>query len=294
MNNSNGTKCYRDTIDAVIQWLRDLIEDRPDAQFADLVEAMLCRFRHSRPGAKEVWLRLASFTTETTDQVFCGPCCMPLTKDDPLLGDIGEDPSKSLYRSDCTFNDLHKYPSGFNFEDVFDGRESTFHFHRNLRFSQEALLDSVRIANPASRQVRMIETRREKAQKIVDHWLKLNDENKFRHVQKLKGTYRLKCGEEYLFVLLLEPTAKYDLRTYMTLLEKYDPQHPARCGALPQIVSRAMGCIAYTLKQMHKLNIAHRAIRPENILIQDNRALLGLEFRLSESVGKLFSIPRID
>ena len=215
---------------------------------------------------------------------------MPLTKGNPLLRGNQDAPSSLSHGYDRTYNNLRKYPSGLTFEDDFDASEPTFHFHRNLQFSEDALLDSVRTGNSGTAQVRMIEIRLERAQEIVERWQLFEGENKFRHVQKLKGTCRLKCEERHLFVLLFEPTPTYDLRTYLTLLEKYDPQHSKPCGTSMFVISEAMGCVAYTLAQMHSLGIAHNAIRPENILIEDNRVLFGLEFRPCEPVSRTFPI----
>lgn len=93
---------------AVLEWLEALISDRCDVQMIQLLRAMFNLQPEQRPNAEQVWKSLTTCTksSDTTDIHFCGPCCMPLILEDPLLkAEPGVDPSRTQYISPAGFID---------------------------------------------------------------------------------------------------------------------------------------------------------------------------------------------
>jgi serine/threonine protein kinase len=102
------------------------------------------------------------------------------------------------------------------------------------------------------------------AQKIYEnelHALKTIGDND--HLIKVRGTY---TDKKYL-VMLLEPVADGNLKQFMESARglSYERQTQFRTY---------FGCLAHTIAFLHNLEVLHKDVKPENILLKDWRLIL--------------------
>ena len=90
---------FHRTVPAVIEWLDELATERCDVQIKRLLRSMLHIQPDQRPSAEQVWKELTTCSSGT-GRHFCGPCCMPLQYNDPLLVESADvHPSEIAYAS---------------------------------------------------------------------------------------------------------------------------------------------------------------------------------------------------
>ena len=247
------------TIPAAIQWVEKLAESSCDLQFLRLLRLMLKENYELRATAEDVWKTLATLSDEEPIRHFCGPCCMPLLKKDPMLQYPEENPVETSYeiRLPQTSSVL---PSDTTFKVEFtsSSQQPPLEWIRNLRVGKMAIVDVVRTSDSNS-VTRKITQSSEEADNEADMVSKLNH----RHIQRLSSTYKLADD----FVLLFQPAARYDLRTS---LEYYTYIRPP----CPRFLRQGFGCLANALAFVHESGISHCDIKPENILIYEERLFL--------------------
>lgn len=270
--------------------------ERCDAQILRMLRAMFDTDPKQRPNAEQVWKALTICTTGKR-LYFCGPCCMPLLHDDPLLERAPlEDPATSNYMSPNPTKSISSITRDLYFRTEYT-RDQDFglDWERNVRHFDHSILDIVsgesahylarkRITSLDHPQGPMLALNEAEILRTVDH----------RHVVKLYSTYRQ--GNTY--GLLYEPAAKYDLRSFMELIEiKRLQGHDVSADIL--LLTRSLGCMASALDCVHDAGYDHGDLRPENILVHEKNILLskfsfGLKFedsgilRMLNDFGKFY------
>ena len=258
---------YR-TVPAVIKWLEDLATQRCDVQIIRLLRAMLDK-PDRRPDAEHTWKVLTTCTTRE-GVFFCGPCCMPLVYDDPILSSNPEsNPSEAKYDSEIQTTKVVRMNPDLRFKKRFvKDQQLDLHWVRNLRHWSHSILDVVQdgeYPNPLARKrlqasddeyldASIYAKNEAEILRIVQH----------RHIVKLHDTYL----QGDIHTLLFDPAAEYDLRSYLELAElRYQ-----RKQILPKetdFLTRSFGCLANALACLHKAGYDHNDIRPENILVHE-------------------------
>ena len=193
---------------------------------------------------------------------------MPLFQEDPILNEPlsetdpyhsnysiwrGGKPEK-LYETDADFTLKHNSIKHVNFSWV-----------RNLRHEDSMVMDVVRDSteHPLTRKRRWYTHETGPDVSAAHREAKNASSLEHRHIVRFKGTYT----QGNILAILYLPVAEYDLRTYLQLVEL--GQKPA------QTIRQAFGCLASALNHMHRKQISHGDIRPENILVvHDGRVYL--------------------
>jgi serine/threonine protein kinase/ankyrin repeat protein len=102
------------------------------------------------------------------------------------------------------------------------------------------------------------------AQKIYEnelHALKTIGDND--HLIKVRGTY---TDKKYL-VMLLEPVADGNLKQFMNSATEFSPERQRQFRSY-------FGCLAQTIAFLHTLEVLHKDIKPENVLLKDWHLIL--------------------
>lgn len=285
---------YR-TVAEVIRWLDDLATERCDVQIIRLLHSMLNEKPDRRPEAEQVW-KILTTCSSMSKRHFCGPCCMPLLYNDPVLM-LKPDahPSETEYASSMLVRSVVPVPQDLFFQTEYERDEELgLQWVRNVRHWSYSTLDVVM----GEGYPHLL------ARKRVTSW-KNNDGSacaineaeilrkvKHRHIVTLHGTYRQ--GDVY--ALLFEPAATFDLRSYLELTEL----QKIRQRDLPIDISLLIsifGCLTSALACLHAAGYDHGDIRPENILIHNDRVFLskfslGLKTETGGTAGNSSNLHR--
>ena len=272
-----------EVLSAVLSWLDGLATERCDVQIIRLLRAMFSFQPSHRPSADQVWKSLTTITKSTPASViyFCRPCCMPLLQDDPLLEiEPDVDPSQTKYGSSLPLHEATPVGRDLYFKNKYD-RDQLLDvcWKRNLRIWNFSILDVVQTRDPhLLARKRIKSSGDDKGSFIAKNEAEILRKVKHRHIVTLHSTYR--HGD--LLTLLFEPAADYDLRSYLEL-----------CGNQNlEFMTRSFGCLANALACVHKFGYDHGDIRPENILVHNNRIYLSkFSFGLKSDIGTKDSRP---
>ena len=258
---------------AVLEWLGRLVDERCDAQIVWLLRAMFSFKPERRPSAETVWRELNRCTSMTTLEptYFCGPCCMPMLHDDPLLMENNTKPALTKYASSFQASNAEPLRTDPFFETRYPNSvHLDLRWIRNLRHWNRSLLD---VVQPAGKNLlarkRIFSPEDNEDSFVAKHEAEILGKVSHRHIVGLKGTYVL--GQVY--TLLFEPAADYDLRTFLALAEIYEHDQ-AKSPMNLDFLTRAFGCLADALATVHAKEYDHGDISPENILVHNNRLYL--------------------
>jgi hypothetical protein len=261
---------------------------RDDVQVVSLLRRMFEREQANRPTADAVWKRLTTCTAHPGEDTiyYCGPCCMPLIRSDPLLNlQLDVELSDSLYTAPCHSNhaDLYQKDPEFRFEHPVDAI-LPLEWKRNVRHDANSLLDTIRCASQDYLVARKQTVTVAEANKTNDKVLaalrhearilcKLEKHKRHRHIVKFVGTY----SQASTYTLLLEPSAEYDMRTYLQLFEIVQGggdsafHEHTTSDSTRKHIAQSFGCLANAVEFLHALGLTHNDIRPENILMDKGR-----------------------
>ena len=255
----------------VLTWLDDLATERCDVQVVRLLRKMFSFEPKERPDAETVWKVLTACTT-TDSQYFCGPCCMPLARNDPLLAmDLQVEPSRTKYSfsSSISTTEPLKIDSSFgtNYQSNLPLR---LRWERNLRLWSRSILDVVQTDHPHFlARKRIFAPGDEQGPLVAHNEADILNNVKHKHIVQLHGTYR----QGDIFGLLFEPAADYDLRSYLALAEVCNT-HTAKTPIDIDFLTKGFGCLANALACVHAAGYDHGDISPENILVHNRRIYL--------------------
>ncbi len=275
----SGDGYYYRTVPEVIEWLDDLATERCDVQIIRLLRSMLHSQPDQRPEAEHVWKTLAACSSISKHH-FCGPCCMPLLYNDPLLTEnVDTPPSEIDYASSRRIQDIVSIPKDPYFQTSYErGQELGLEWVRCVQHWDRSTLDVVYGEEYPHHLARKTITAGEddKGYEYAQNEAEILRNVKHRHIVTLHGTYRQ--GDTY--ALLYEPAANFDLRSYMELAEL----EKLRTRDLPVDISflnTTFGCLADALACVHAAGYDHGDIGPGNILVDNDRIFLsGFTFGL--------------
>lgn len=282
-----GHFCNPKVMPAVLSWLDDLATERCDVQIIRLLHTMFSIQPSHRPSADQVWKVLTTVSKTATPFspiYFCGPCCMPLLHEDPLLqADAGIDLSQTKYSSPLPLNDSTPVSRDLEFKNSYDrAQQFDIYWKRNLRHWNFSILDVVQDGEHhyLLARKRVKSSGDDEGSCIAKNEAEILRQVKHRHIVTLHGTYR--HGD--LFTLLFKPAADHDLRSYLELTELYMIRKRKNSVDL-DFLRRSFGCLANAVACVHKATYDHGDIRPENILVHDNRIYLSkFSFGLKQNI----------
>ena len=269
---------------AVLEWLEELVTERCDAQVVRLLRAMLSIQPQNRPTAEAVWKRLTCITSLSKDY-FCGPCCMPLSDNDPLLkADSDKDPSRTRYGSVLEVPNAHPVEDDLFFRSQYETDiQLDFRWERNLRHWDRSILDVVQSERPDLLARKRIFSPNE-GPCVAENEARILRAVKHKHIVRLHSTYK----QGSIYGLLFAPAADYDLRSYLTLAETHTKYKTIPQRNFSSSLTQAFGSSAEALACVHTAGFDHGDISPENILVHNERIFLskfsfGLELENIES-----------
>ena len=271
-----GDGYFHRTVPAVIQWLESLATERCDVQIIRLLRAMFQLQPGCRPDAEQVWKVLTTCTTNTypAKKYFCGPCCMPLLHNDPLLVTKPEsNPSETVYASSLSVQNALPISKDLYFKTKYGpDQQIALHWVRNLRHWGRAVLDVVQDDQYphllARKRIRSPEDDEGSIPVPAKNEAEILRKVKHRHIVTLRGTYQ----QGNIYTLLFEPAADHDLRSCLELAELDKVQSREFIDAT--FLTRSFGCMANALACVHAAGYDHGDIRPENILVHESRIFL--------------------
>lgn len=211
-----GNGYFYKTVPQVLDWLEDLANERCDVQIVRLIRGMMESQYEKRPTAKQVWGSL-TICTSGSNLYFGGPCCMPLRGGDPLLrANAGTDPSQTEYATwESTQSASLPVELGFKVRYAVDqGPRLTW--VRNLRHWDHATLDVVKDDSAHSHaRKRIFLPGNAQGSDRAKNEVAILRKVKHRHIVALRSTYE----HPDIMTLHFEPAAKYDLRSFLELIE---------------------------------------------------------------------------
>lgn len=277
----NVPQQYARHIPEVLKWMRqNLVSERCDVQLWDLVRRMVAHDRDDRPLAAEVWEETVLMSSTLKDDFyFCGACCMPIKSDDlsaPTERPLPLDYTTSLEGSASE----HSFLAGkkADFATSYPTIERVpYRWKRNLRITNQAALDAVHSKRDEwlCRKIVFPETTSDyhrnqamsAAKAEADMLEHLHTPETHRHIVSLAGTYRQGMNN----VLLINPVAELDLKTYLTWVEEPSVARGPHVDT-ESLLRKSFGCLANAVKHVHSKDIIHRYIVPSNILIMPGHA----------------------
>ena len=261
---------------AVLEWLDDLATEQCDVQIIRLLRAMFSPQPDQRPNAEQVWKVLTTCThsSDISTIYFCGPCCMPLLREDPLLKlEPGVDPSQTMYAPSFASNNTTPVSTDLSFKTKY-GKDLQLDvcWIRNLRHWSRSMLDVVQVGKHIHllARKRIVSSGDDAGSIIAENEAEILRKVQHRHIVKLHGTYR----QGDVFTLLFDPAANHDLRSYLELVERHSIQKSKLPIDILEFMTRSFGCLANALACVHAAGYDHGDIRPENILVHDKRIYL--------------------
>ena len=276
----DGHGYFYKTVPQVLTWLDKLADERCDVQIVRLIRSMLQLEPKDRPKAWQVWKALTRCTSNA-GLYFCGPCCMPFHRHDPLLrADSDRDPSQTEYAVAESPNTTEPIPNDLNFKKKYGASQGPrLQWRRNLRHWQNATLDVVKgqSAYPQARKRIFLAGNQKTSARANNEAEILRNlkAKKHRHIVALKSTY---CHQD-MMTLHFEPAADFDLRSYLELFElllmrsRDSPEEREPLVEL-ELLTESFGCLSGALATIHAAGYDHGDIRPENILIHDKRIFI--------------------
>lgn len=272
-----GAGYFHKTVPQVLVWLDGLANERCDVRIVRLIRGMMSSAYQDRPTAKQVWESLTICTSDS-GLYFCGPCCMPMHRDDPLLRTDADTPlSETEYAISESTQDTSPLPSNLMFKQGYGaGQGPRLKWVRYLRHWDHATLDVVKSESPYPHARKRIfltgnTTESDRAKNEAAILRKV----KHRHIVALRSTYR----HSNIMTLHFEPAADFDLRSFLELVEL----RVMRNQGLPKdfqlqkdldFLTESFGCLSGALAKIHENGYDHGEIRPENILVHDNRIFI--------------------
>ena len=292
-NDPDGKGYFYNTVPHVLTWLDSLAHERCDVQIARLIRNMLKMEPKDRPTSAEVWKTLTTCTSDSgtseSGSYFCGPCCMPLHRDDPLLHmDLDADPSQTKY---YLYNGTGQIPKDIGFRESYQaGQGPGLEWIRNLRHWDGATLDVVRgDSPPLYARKRIFLPGNDQGSDRANNEAEILRKMEHRHIITLRSTYR----HPNVVTLHFKPAAHCDLRSYLDLFElKFMRSRKLAMDEQLQkdfrFLTESFGCLSSALSAIHAAGYDHGEIRPENILVDNNRIFIskfsfGLKY---DSYGK--------
>lgn len=274
-----GDGYYYRTVPQVINWLDDLATERCDVQIIRLLRSMLHTQPDQRPQAEQVWKTLTACSS-ISKRHFCGPCCMPLRYNDPLLTkNVDTHPSKMDYASSHRIQDIVPIPKDLYFQTIYEeDQELGLDWVRCVQHWDGSTLDVVCGEEYPHHLARKTITSGEndKGYEYAQNEAEILRTVKHPHIVTLHGTYR----QGDVFALLFEPAAIFDLRSYMDLTE-LENMRPRDLPVDISFLNTIFGCLANALASVHAAGYDHGDIRPGNILVDNDRIFLsGFTFGL--------------
>lgn len=250
--------------------------ERCDVQIIHLLSAMFNEQPEHRPDAEQVWKVLTTCTSNTKKH-FCGPCCMPLLNNDPLITREPEsDPSKTEYASSMlskNIEDVKSVPVDLHFRPYFEWDESLeYYWVRNVRHWKYTTLDVVTsYSSPDLLARKRITTKYSDGTVCATTEAEILRQVHHRHVVTLHSTYR----QGDVHALLFQPAADCDLRTYLELTELQNKSNGTLDLPLYEgLLIKIFGCLASALASVHAAGYDHGNIGPRNILIHNGIVFL--------------------
>ncbi len=230
-----------------------------------------------RPNAKQVW-KILTYCTSDSGLYFCGPCCMPLHRDDPLLRvDADTDPSQTKYATSESTQNTSPLPGDLTFKEKYGaGQGPRLKWVRNLRHWDHAILDVVKSesAHSHTRKRIFLQGNAQGSERAKNEAAILK-RVKHRHIVVLRSTY------EHLNIMTLHfvPAADFDLRSFLELIELRVMRNRGHSKDFQlqkdlELLTEGFGCLSGALADIHKNGYDHGEIRPENILVHDNRIFI--------------------
>ncbi len=272
-----GNGCFHNTVPQVLVWLDGLANERCDVQIVRLIRGMMRNACKDRPNAKQVWEILTTCTSDS-GLYFCGPCCMPLHRDDPLLrADADTDPSQTDYATSESPQNTRSLPNDLAFKEKYGaGQGPRLKWVRNLRHWDHATLDVVKSesAHSHARKRIFLPGNAHGADRAKNEAAILR-KVKHRHIVTIRSTYE----HPEIMTLHFEPAADYDLRSFLGLIElrvMRNRVHPKdfQLQKNLELLTESFGCLSGALAEIHEHGYDHGEIRPENILVHDNRIFI--------------------
>ena len=260
---------------AVLEWLDGLATERCDVQIIRLLRAMLSFRPDRRPNAEQVWKTLTTCTNNVPlgNNYFCGPCCMPLLREDPLLkADPGVPPSETKYASSLSLLDRKPVSRDLSFKTKFDKDEQVnVDWKRNLRHWDHSILDAVQSGTHPDllARKRITSSGHDGGSCKAKNEAEILSQVKHPNIVKLHGTYQ----QGNVFTLLFEPAADHDLRSYLEIAELQIKQNRLADEDF-EFMTRSFECLADALACVHAAGYDHGDISPENILVHHRRIYL--------------------
>lgn len=186
--------------------------------------------------------------------------------------DPSVDPSQSEYFSSWPSHEATPVSRDPCFKDKYT-RDQQFDisWKRNLRHWDYAILDAVQVADNHHHlaRKRINSKGNDEGFIIARNEAEILRNVKHRHIVTLYGTYE--HGD--MHTLLYEPAADHDLRSYLELAESHRNQ-TRRVNINLGFMTRSFGCLANALAEVHAAGYVHGDIRPENILVHQDRIYL--------------------
>lgn len=276
-NDPKGNGYFYKTVPQVLDWLEDLANERCDVQIVRLIRGMMESQYEKRPTAKQVWGILTTCTSGSK-LYFCGPCCMPLHRGDPLLfANPDTDPSQTEYATwESTQSASLPDELGFKVKYTADqGPRLTW--VRNLRHWDHATLDVVKSDSTHSHaRKRIFLPGNARGSARAKNEAAILRKVKHRHIVVLRSTYE---HSDIMMTLHFKPAAKFDLRSFLELIEvrvKRNGGHSRDFDLQKDLkfLTESFGCLSGALAEIHESGYDHGEIRPENILVHDNRIFI--------------------
>lgn len=269
---------FHKTVPEVLVWLDSLANERCDVQIVRLIRDMMRSSYEDRPTAKQVWERLTTYTSDS-GLYFCGPCCMPLHRDDPLLhADADTDPSQTQYATSESTQHTRPVPHDLTFEVQYEaGQGPRLKWLRNLRQWDHATLDVVKSNSPyphARKRIFLPGNARgsDRARNEAEILRKV----KHRHIVALRSTYE---QSGFIMTLHFKPAADFDLRSFLELIEVRVMRNQGHSKDFQlqkdlDFLTESFGCLSGALAEIHENDYDHGEIGPDNILVHDNRIFI--------------------
>jgi len=268
----NGS--FYKTVPQVVEWLDSLANERCDVQIVRLIRGMMRIAYKDRPTAKQVWESLTACTSDS-GLYFCGPCCMPLHRDDPLLrADADTDPSQTDYATSESPQNTRSLPDDLAFKQKYGADQGPrLKWVRNLRHWDHATLDVVKSESAYSHaRKRIFLQGNAHGSDRAKNEAAILRKVKHRHIVVLRSTYE----HPNIMTLHFKPAADFDLRSFLELVELRVTrnQGPSKDFQLQKFLTESFGCLSGALAEIHENGYDHGEIRPENILVHDNRIFI--------------------
>ena len=250
-------------------YLRSLstkVSSQYDQKILNLIDQMLSKDPSLRPTAATVWERMTNYRDEHGHH-YCGPCCMPYshTQLNPK-----HDQSSDAIRS-----------HGFQEFQLEKAEILDWEWRENVRFTQDVIYDIVRIdINPAdvARKRRIVPQNKMKE-------VKADFEDEFDALNKLTHRHIVTMQKPYtqgsnIVAVCSQPPTGHTLRAHMHEIVWERQQLTSNEAPTESIhkkctfLGESFGCLAAALYYVHQRDCLHGNIRPENILLHNDRVFL--------------------